>query len=196
MEFERKRLGLSYEKLAEAMSEKGCSIQGSAIYKIEREDPPRKISVNELAAMSMVFGVSPTELLQPPEIASSKRGAELWERYQEAGRRLEIARRDQSAAFAALTEFLDADVAELLAFNDNIDEDLRGLAFNNYFVLKFTSLEPQDQEAASELLELGDFNGLRSLLADRLQVGQSRTASDVAERGPFLDAQKRRREKP
>jgi hypothetical protein len=41
LEYERTSRGLSYEALARAMADAGCPIQGSALYRIEKGDPPR-----------------------------------------------------------------------------------------------------------------------------------------------------------
>lgn len=54
---EREMRGWSYERLATAMADVGCPIQGSAIYKIEKGEPRRRIAVNELAALSRVWAI-------------------------------------------------------------------------------------------------------------------------------------------
>lgn len=54
---ERKARGWSYEQLADAMTEAGCPIQGSAIFKIEKGEPRRRIAVDELAALSLVWAI-------------------------------------------------------------------------------------------------------------------------------------------
>ena len=61
---ERAARGWSYEQLAEAMSEVGCSIQPSAIYKIEKAEPRRRITVNELVALSDVWAIPVERLVQ------------------------------------------------------------------------------------------------------------------------------------
>jgi len=77
IEYERERRGLSYEALAKALTVAGCKIQGSAIYKIEKADPPRRITVDELTALADVFEVSVTDLLKPIELIEEERAAEL-----------------------------------------------------------------------------------------------------------------------
>jgi transcriptional regulator with XRE-family HTH domain len=54
---ERNARGWSYDQLASAMTEVGCSIQPSAIFKIEKGDPPRRITVNEFVALSEVWAI-------------------------------------------------------------------------------------------------------------------------------------------
>ena len=54
---ERELRGWSYETLAKKMTDIGCSIQGSAIFKIEKGAPPRRITVNELAALSLIWAI-------------------------------------------------------------------------------------------------------------------------------------------
>lgn len=65
--YERETRGMSYEGLALRMTKAGCPINASALYKIEKGDPPRRITVDELVALSRVFEVPLADLLQPPE---------------------------------------------------------------------------------------------------------------------------------
>jgi transcriptional regulator with XRE-family HTH domain len=64
---ERNRLGLSQEKLAEAMAKAGCPVPQSAISKIENpaRGGRRAITVEEAIAFSKVFSVPLGELLLP-----------------------------------------------------------------------------------------------------------------------------------
>jgi transcriptional regulator with XRE-family HTH domain len=76
--YERERRDLSYEGLAAQMTEHGCAIQGSAIYKIEKGDPPRRVTVDELVALARVFEL-PTvdELLTPVGLIEQREAKEL-----------------------------------------------------------------------------------------------------------------------
>jgi transcriptional regulator with XRE-family HTH domain len=67
--FERETRGWSYEGLASRMEKAGCAINGSAIYKIERADPPRRVTVDEFVAFARVFQVPIEELLLPATVA-------------------------------------------------------------------------------------------------------------------------------
>lgn len=86
--YERQRLDMSLDGLAKRMSDAGCPIHASAIYKIEKGDPPRRITVDELVAFSMVFDVPITDLLLPPEAVANNQIKLLFEewvrRWQEA----------------------------------------------------------------------------------------------------------------
>jgi hypothetical protein len=76
--YEREVRGLSYEALASLMTDQGCAIQGSAIYKIEKADPPRRVTVDELVALKKVFDVKTTdELLKPMELIDKEHAEEL-----------------------------------------------------------------------------------------------------------------------
>jgi hypothetical protein len=76
--YERRRRHLSYEALASLMTDQGCAIQGSAIYKIEKADPPRRVTVDELVALKGAFGVKTTdELLKPMELIEKEYAEEL-----------------------------------------------------------------------------------------------------------------------
>ena len=77
--YERESRGLSYEGLASLMTDRGCAIQGSAIYKIEKGDPPRRVTVDELVALKQVFEVSIDELLTPMELIEQRQAKELIE---------------------------------------------------------------------------------------------------------------------
>jgi transcriptional regulator with XRE-family HTH domain len=70
--YERERAGQSYAGLAKRMEEAGYPMQASALFKIEKGEPPRRITVDELVGFSMVFGVPVDELLMPPELVADK----------------------------------------------------------------------------------------------------------------------------
>jgi len=74
---ERDQRGLSYEGLARLMADVGCPIQGSAIYRIEKGDPPRRVTVDELVAFGAVFELSIDEMLIPVEIVDQKEAKRL-----------------------------------------------------------------------------------------------------------------------
>lgn len=63
---ERERRGMTFESLALAMTQAGCPIQPSALHKIEKGDPPRRITVNEMWALSQILKVSVVDLCSPP----------------------------------------------------------------------------------------------------------------------------------
>lgn len=78
VEFERKEHGLSHEALAKKMTDAGCKIQGSAIYKIEKADPPRRITVDELTAFAEVFTDGDVkEMLKTVEDVERERASEM-----------------------------------------------------------------------------------------------------------------------
>ena len=77
--FERESRELSYEGLAALMTEHGCAMRGSEIYKIEKGDPPRRVTVDELVALAHVFDVSLDELLTPIELIEERHAKELIE---------------------------------------------------------------------------------------------------------------------
>ena len=69
---ERDARGWTNDGLAKRMTEAGCPMVGSAIFKIEKADPPRRIVVDELVAFAKVFEVPLEHLLLPPEVAASQ----------------------------------------------------------------------------------------------------------------------------
>lgn len=100
--FERESRGMSYEGLASRMDKAGCAIHASAIYKIERANPPRRITVDELVGFSRVFGISIDDLLLPATVVKEAKLMagldELSERFFE----LSGAQRDFDATVARL----------------------------------------------------------------------------------------------
>lgn len=101
--FERQARGLSYEALAAHMSEVGCPVPVSALFKIEKGRPnPRKIDVDELIGFSKVFGVDVSELLLPLEVALDHRVADFANRFVEL---VDSLKRDINRISDLYTEF-------------------------------------------------------------------------------------------
>jgi len=75
--YEREQRGMSYEGLAKRMTDEGCPIQASAIFKIEKSNPPRHITVDELVALGRVFELELDDLVQPMADTAGKRLLEL-----------------------------------------------------------------------------------------------------------------------
>lgn len=92
---ERDRLKMTNDGLAERMTKAGCPMTGSAIFKIEKGEPRRRIVVDELVAFARVFGVTVEELLLPPGVAGRRQLAELvraWDRAENAAIHARLAR--------------------------------------------------------------------------------------------------------
>ena len=77
LEQERTKRGLGVDALAKLMTEAGCPLNGSAIYRIEKGEPPRRISVDELVTFAEIFGMPVGDLLMPAELVESRRAQEL-----------------------------------------------------------------------------------------------------------------------
>ncbi len=104
--YERERLGMSYEGLASRMTRVGCPIQASGVYKIEKADPPRRITVDELVAFAEVFATPVQELLLPPEMAGKQRLIDLWARWEVARVESSAARGREERAWTAVREYM------------------------------------------------------------------------------------------
>lgn len=85
--FERESRGWTYEGLASRMTNVGCAIRSTAIYKIEKSDPPRRIVVDELIAFARVFGLTVEQLLQPRESALNEKLRQLYADLEDADRK-------------------------------------------------------------------------------------------------------------
>lgn len=81
IQFERARRGMSYDGLAKRMAAAGVPIQSTAIFKIEKGDPPRRITVDELVGFAAVFDLTIDEMLLPMELVQNRRATELAEQY-------------------------------------------------------------------------------------------------------------------
>lgn len=81
--YERERLEMTYEGLAKRMTDHGCAINQSALYKIEKGVPRRRITVAELVALGAVFKIAVEDLLLPPEAVAHEAYLELLRRFRE-----------------------------------------------------------------------------------------------------------------
>ena len=76
---ERDARGWTNDGLARRMTDAGCPITGSAIFKIEKSQPRRRIVVDELVAFARVFGIPMEQLTTAPEVWQVERLAPLLE---------------------------------------------------------------------------------------------------------------------
>lgn len=101
---------MTYDGLATRMTDVGCPIQGSALYKIEKSG--RRITVDELVAMAKVFEVEVADLLRPLE-------AVLFEEIER------VAEREAAAAdnvLNAVSELYEALTARLELWRRAVDD--------------------------------------------------------------------------
>lgn len=105
---EREGRGWTYDGLAERMTKSGCPVDPSAIYKIEKGKPPRRIVVDELVAFAQVFGVPVEDLLLPPELAAQKQLTELVIDWTAAGYEIDTATTKQNETWAAIQDYVAA----------------------------------------------------------------------------------------
>jgi hypothetical protein len=120
--FESEGKGWTYEGLASRITAVGCPIQPSALYKVEKGDPPRRVTVDEMVALSKVFELLPLEeLLLPPEFVANRDLRRLVEAWRKA-------RVSESEASDALTAYVTAH-PELEGAVDDLftEEDRRAL---------------------------------------------------------------------
>ena len=96
--YERQLRGWSYEGLAVRMAQVGCPIDQSAVYKIEKHDPPRRITVDELVGFGAAFGVPIQELLLPPHVVAQAAVSAALDRVNEATMVFEHAKADLETA--------------------------------------------------------------------------------------------------
>ena len=114
--YEREQRGWSYAGLASRMTRVGCAIDQSALYKIENGTPRRRISVDELVALSRVFDVPMKDLIVPPEIVTDRQALRLLEDYHKA-------RDAADAAFLSLAAHAQAHPRVEAVLNEHITPD-------------------------------------------------------------------------
>ncbi len=103
---EREQRGMTYEGLAKRMTDVGCPIQPSAIFKIEKADPPRRITVDELVGFAEVFAVPVEQLLMPPEVLEAEALTDLFIAWESASRVLTAAKEEEAEARQAIEQYV------------------------------------------------------------------------------------------
>jgi transcriptional regulator with XRE-family HTH domain len=147
---ERERRGWTYEGLAKRMADAGCAINASAIYKIEKLDPPRRITVDELVGFSRAFDVPVDELLVPPELAASRAVIEAVQAWWRASHRRREAAEAEEAASDAIKALVADDPVAKSALREHLDEAFEG-----------------DRDAvANTLMALGDGSEIEAIFDD------------------------------
>lgn len=118
---ERDRRGWTNDGLAKRMTDAGCPMVGSAIFKIEKGSPRRRIVVDELVAFAGVFGLKVEELLVPPAIARRDELVKLVLAWDSAADEASEAIAARDAAWEAMKAYLaanpeaEAELAEVFA---------------------------------------------------------------------------------
>jgi transcriptional regulator with XRE-family HTH domain len=116
--YERDERGLSYEALADAMTQAGCPMQGMAIHRIEKGSPRRRVTVDELVTFSAVLGIPISELLMPLQFIQQQRAKDLALELYSAEERLG---EEGARMYAAYVEYfkIAADNPDLTEYIDN-----------------------------------------------------------------------------
>lgn len=77
--YEMEANGWNPESLARRMTDVGCKINASAIWKVINQDPPRRLTVDELVALKIVFKLESTdELLRPVAEVRGEQSLARW----------------------------------------------------------------------------------------------------------------------
>ncbi len=102
--YEREARGWSYETLAKRMTEAGVPMNQSAIQKIEKGNPRRRITVDELLGFAKVFGTNVSDLLLNRAIGEDAHAAQLFQRWKRAEEEVKEARLRADVALKAFEE--------------------------------------------------------------------------------------------
>ena len=157
--YEREGRGLSYGALASLMTEQGCAMRGSAIYKIEKGDPPRRVTVDEFVALTKVFGLTAEELLTPVELIELSYAKELID---ELDRVAEMINEAAIRMFEMFTRYYELSVHNP-ELHEYVGRHWAAAASGNYDVAAMTA----DGETATDDTRLHD---LVSSLSDEIRA--------------------------
>lgn len=102
---EREERGWSLERLAGKMTDAGCPMDRSAIYKTESAG--RRITVDEAVTFANVFGLPLSNLLLPPDIAKNKEAIKLYRRYMAVSEQYVAAAKELDEIQNRLLEIVD-----------------------------------------------------------------------------------------
>lgn len=146
----REQHGMSYAGLARRMADVGCPVQPSALYKIEEATPRRRITIDELFALSRVFELSLEELVALPGELPAQQAEEAlrgqfgvvhdWNRIQVTRGRIQ----NEEHTLAVITSRLEATQSYLV-------ERLRQLDSETTATLLVDVPEPLRESILSEL---------------------------------------------
>ncbi len=147
--------------LAHRLTDAGCPIQTSAIYKIIKGDPPRKITVDELIALTTVLNTSVDDLLTPVEVLDQQRAKELLQELDEASR----------AWFRACARLVE------------VHSEFTGLAADNRELFEFVRGHHFARTSSSERLpeQIADERRRASVGTDSVPDDLLRTGSGLSE---------------
>jgi transcriptional regulator with XRE-family HTH domain len=154
---EREAKGWTYEGLAKRMTDAGCPINASAIYKIEKSDPPRRITVDELVALSRVLGLTTEELLTPPELAASKAALAAVKRWLVDSHKRQQSEDVERLSLDRLRAVLNGHPAALLAVEGWVAQNIadpsspKGKAIYLEFLARVTGVDPAGEEWKAQL---------------------------------------------
>ena len=95
--------------LAKRMTDAGCPMTGSAIFKIEKGEPRRRIVVDELVTFAKVFAIPMEELLIPPGVAAARELKRLWLELGEIDKAIRPLVQARAAVVDAITEYAKTD---------------------------------------------------------------------------------------
>lgn len=148
---ERKRANLTYEQLAQRMKALGCPIQVSALHKIEKGNPPRRITVDEMVAFAQAFGLTLNEIAADPASLVRSEARDLQEHATIALSASLDAKRASDEYFDEYVGAMDA-LVQLTAGHPDLAQELRELAGSDeqqQAALRIVDLEVQETRRAA-----------------------------------------------
>lgn len=162
--YERMKREWSYETLAARMTDLGCHIHPSALFKIEKGRPRRRITVDELIGLGLAFGVPTEDLLMSARAQKDVRFRELLDET----RRYWVGLREAEARYEAQANELSLLCADSEGGDERYEAIRDELARTEQEVSEMEAVVA-DHEAAPEAAELQALKVRLEFLEDLMQ---------------------------
>lgn len=107
LEWEMKQRSLSYAQVADLLTEAGHPTQPTAIHRLLRGEPRRRLTLNEAAAIADIFDISLSELLLEKDVMLGAKANELLRELQLATRQISDALGNYRSALEAISAYIE-----------------------------------------------------------------------------------------
>lgn len=129
--YEREARGWKQVTLAKLMTDAGFEMTQSTISKFERDENPRRITVDELVGFAQVFGVREDLLLLPPEVLINREVGMIFRAWNAAARNLSVARARMLQAATDLEAYVELNPELRTAFSSLIEGEASTISRNS-----------------------------------------------------------------
>jgi len=118
--YERLRRGWSTEEVARRMTDAGCPLNQSAVWRIENGEPRRKITLDESLGFARIFETDLSDMMGSPHDAMAQQITDLIERMKVTSEELQQLRRSLVDAVVAAGAATDAPDEQVVQWVNNL----------------------------------------------------------------------------